>query len=212
MHLNFSNLRSAYDDVNEWLSHLTSREDAIMVAMDLQSHRNIGQGSFLPTINATYISFTTDFPSRVFIEHLYEITQTRFERLNPSTVSSHQPILLSSIRSALDALKEEIHPRQMELLQTYNFSVRRSPKRRSYSVTTSEQNSPEAKRPRLSASVASSVDDDEIVQPTPYMNGNRTPSPTNSTVSMAPTEEPPAVTVAMLRALTRDLKKKYTNS
>ena len=36
--------RSTYDDVNEWLSHWTSRDDARMVAMDLQSHRNIGQG------------------------------------------------------------------------------------------------------------------------------------------------------------------------
>lgn len=37
--------RSTFDDVNEWLSHWISRDDARMVAMDLQSHRNIGQGS-----------------------------------------------------------------------------------------------------------------------------------------------------------------------
>jgi nuclear mRNA export protein SAC3 len=36
--------RSTFDDVNEWLSHWISRDDARMVAMDLQSHRNIGQG------------------------------------------------------------------------------------------------------------------------------------------------------------------------
>ena len=36
--------RSTFDDVNEWLSHWISRDDARMIAMDLQSHRNIGQG------------------------------------------------------------------------------------------------------------------------------------------------------------------------
>ena len=41
--------RSTFDNVNEWLSHWISRDDARMVAMDLQSHRNIGQGLFVVT-------------------------------------------------------------------------------------------------------------------------------------------------------------------
>lgn len=82
--------------------------------------------------------------------------------------------------------------------------------------------SPEAKRPRLVASVASTdgehdTDGIRTVPSTPQMNGNRqmqTPSPTGSTVSAAATDhtierEGPTFTVAMLRALTRDLKKKY---
>ena len=46
-----------------------------------------------------------------------------------------------------------------------------------------------------------------------YSNGRQTPSPTNSTMSLVPSETSakvmPSVTVAMLRALTKDLKKKY---
>ncbi|KAF8962842.1 SAC3/GANP/Nin1/mts3/eIF-3 p25 family-domain-containing protein [Flammula alnicola] len=184
---------SCYDDVNEWLSTLSPRDDARRIAMDLQSHRNIGQ----------------DFPAQIFIEHLFEMTQTRFERLYPKSVDAHRAILNSNITSSLEAFKESIRPHQMKLLQTYNFSVRRSPKRRTFSVTTSDQGSPEAKRPRLSASVTSTDGDaDRTVPSTPQMNGRHTPSPTGSTVSLAPTEGP-TVTVAMLRALTRDLKKKY---
>ncbi|KAF8151652.1 SAC3/GANP/Nin1/mts3/eIF-3 p25 family-domain-containing protein [Crassisporium funariophilum] len=187
---------SAYDDANDWLSNLTSRDDARMVATDLQSHRNIGQ----------------DFPARIFIEHLFEVVQTRFQRLYPKTSNAQHPIPNSSITSSVESLKDIMRPHQMKLLQTYNFSVRRSPKRRAYSVTASILGSPEAKRPRLSASIASTDDDHSAPSSPPLiMNGRHTPSPTNSTVSLATTEEP-TVTVAMLRALTRDLKKKYVGS
>jgi len=37
--------RSTYDGVLEWLSRFSLRDDARVIAMDLQSHRNIGQGS-----------------------------------------------------------------------------------------------------------------------------------------------------------------------
>jgi len=131
-----------------------------------------------------------------------------------------------------------MQPHQMKLLLSYNASVRRSPKRRAYSVTTSEcdrfgvvipfhricpidrsffQNSPGSKRRRLSASIASTVNDEERSMPSSppqmYLNGRQTPSPTNSTMSLVPSETSakatPSVTVAMLRALTKDLKKKY---
>ncbi|KAJ3510677.1 hypothetical protein NLJ89_g4539 [Agrocybe chaxingu] len=187
---------SAYDDVNDWLCSLSSRDDARMIAMDIQSHRNIGQ----------------EFPLRILLDHLFEIIQIRFERLYPSAIASEQPVLTTKINSTLEAFEEAMKPHQMRLLQVYNFSVRRSPKRRSYSVTTSEQDSPEAKRPRLSASLSSTTNEERSPPSTPYMNGGlRAPSPTNSTVSLAPTETP-TVTVAMLRALTRDLKKKYVGS
>ncbi|PPQ97115.1 hypothetical protein CVT26_000597 [Gymnopilus dilepis] len=188
---------SVYEDSLEWLSTLSSRDDARSIAMDIQSHRNIGQ----------------DFPARVFLEHLFELTQIRLERLHPFTADRQQPVLISIINSTLQSVKDSMQPHQMKLLQSYNHSVRRSPKRRNYSsVSTSEQGSPGAKRPRLSASVASNTNEDRSVPSTPQMNGHalETPSPTNSTISLANTEGP-TVTVAMLRALTRDLKKKYVH-
>ncbi|KAH9475152.1 SAC3 family protein 1 [Psilocybe cubensis] len=201
---------SAYEDLFEWLSSLDSREDANQIAMDVQSHRNIGQ----------------DFPAQIFIEHLYKLTQARLERAHPQFTTVTKPVLNTAIKSSLQSFKDEIEPHQMRLLQLYNFSVRRSPKRRAYSVATSDQGSPETKRPRLLASVTSSVNGDFDIPSTPQvkMNGRRmetqTPSPSNSSsaTSSAPTEQDdkthntPNVTVAMLRALTRDLKKKYGGS
>ncbi len=63
-----------------------------------------------------------------------------------------------------------------------------------------------------SASTDGEVDGVSTVPTTPKMNGNRqmqTPSPTGSTVTDRTEQERPTVTVAMLRALTRDLKKKH---
>ncbi|KAF5319652.1 hypothetical protein D9619_008595 [Psilocybe cf. subviscida] len=185
---------TCYDEVNDWLSSLTSRDDARLVATDLHSHRNIGQ----------------EFPARIFMDHLFELTEIRFERLFPRIVDIHRPILITSINSAIQTLKDALRPHQLKLSQMYNFSVRRSPKRRAFSTTTSEVGS--VKRARLSASVTS-IDEDEdliseVVSPP---TGRETASPTPSNISTATTEAP-SVTVAMLRALTRDIKKKYGGS
>lgn len=47
--------RSAFDDVNKWLSHWISQDDARLVAMDLQSYRNIGQGSCNNISNPVFV-------------------------------------------------------------------------------------------------------------------------------------------------------------
>lgn len=147
-----------------------------------------------------------EFPMRIFIEHLHELIQARFEHLC-STSSSARPVLTSDINSSLRSFKEEIQALHMKLLQAYNLSVRRSPKRRSYSLSSSEQNSPETKRPRLSPSVAS-VARDNSSTPLASLNGDQMLSPTTSTLSLALTEGP-TVTVAMLKALTKDIRKRY---
>lgn len=208
--------RTCYDEVNDWLSSLTSRDDARLVATDLHSHRNIGQ----------------EFPARIFMDHLFELTEIRFERLFPRIVDIHRPILITSLNSAIQTLKDALRPHQLKLSQTYNFSVRRSPKRRAFSTTTSEvgrlaiiisllsnsvdsdilQISPSVKRARLSASVTSiDEDEDHISEVVSPPTGRETASPTPSNISTATTEAP-SVTVAMLRALTRDIKKKYGGS
>ncbi|KIM44074.1 hypothetical protein M413DRAFT_9323 [Hebeloma cylindrosporum] len=193
---------STYDAVMDWLSPLASgstTNDMKLLAMDLQSHRNISQ----------------EFPCRTFLEKLFQVTELGFERLHPQAAENPSPVLISNITSSLKEFKEAIQPHQMKLLVSYNASVRRSPKRRAYSVTTSD--SPGSKRRRLSASVASTVNDEERSMPSSpppiYSNGRETPSPTNSTMSLFSSETSakaaPSVTVAMLRALTKDLKKKY---
>ena len=82
-----------------------------------------------------------DFPSRIFIEHLFEISQTRFQRLHSTKVSTNTQLIVptSSITSSVDSFKTTMEHQHMKLLQTLNFSVRRSPKRRFDSVAPSEQ-------------------------------------------------------------------------
>jgi len=186
---------STFDDVNTWLSHWNSQDDARRVAMDLQSYRNIGQ----------------DFPSRIFIEHLFKITQTRFQRQHPKISNTQLIVPTSSITTSIESFKESMRHQQMTLLQTLNFSVRRSPKRRLDSIAPSEQGSPDAKRPRFSASIAS-TNDDHSVPSTPLITRRDSASPTHSVVSSGTMDEQPMITVAMLRALTRDMKRKYVGS
>ena len=98
---------------------------------------------FLSNVRAQYIPFIEkiiDFPSRIFIEHLFEITQTRFQGLH-SKISTHSQLVVptSSITSSVDSFKTAMQHQHMKLLQTLNFSVRRSPKRRLDSVAPSEQ-------------------------------------------------------------------------
>ncbi len=143
---------------------------------------------------------------RVFIDHLWELTQGQLEHWNPES-SRLRPVLTSDIDVAIESYKEEIQTHHLKLLQIYNFNVRRSPKRRVYSAASSEQGSPQAKRPRLSASLASSVNGDYQTSML-STNGDSATSPVPSIVSLAPTEGP-TVTVAMLRALTKDLRNKY---
>ena len=131
---------SVYEDSLEWLSTLSSRDDARSIAMDIQSHRNIGQGALKSCLKLPITNMPIDFPARVFLEHLFELTQIRLERLHPFTADRQQPVLISIINSTLQSVKDSMQPHQMKLLQSYNHSVRRSPKRRNYSsVSTSEQ-------------------------------------------------------------------------
>lgn len=132
---------STYDDTMEWLSTVDSREDARLIASDIQSHRTIGQGRFVSPTHWCFLCLSshTDFPARTFIEHLFELTQTRLERSYPKAASSQRPVLVSSINTTLQKFKDVLHTHKMKLLQLYNFSVRRSPKRRTYSVGTSDQ-------------------------------------------------------------------------
>jgi hypothetical protein len=151
----------------------------------------------LSNIPGNRLTLFSDFPLPVFIDLLYKLMQIRIERLDRSP----HPILISDLTSGLESLKQGLQRHQLRLLRVYNFSVRRSPKRRTYSVASSEQGSPEAKRPRLSSSVSSSTIGDD---PVPI----DLTSPTPSTLSL----DSPMVTVSMLRALTKDLRKKYITS
>ncbi|KAF8882963.1 hypothetical protein BD779DRAFT_1749154 [Infundibulicybe gibba] len=107
---------------------------------------------------------------------------------------------LASAMKRFEASKQTEHT---SLGQCLAMSVRRSPKRRSVSEETEKI----PKRRRIS--IASSADERSVSNS--WVNGPSTPSPTNSTISL-PASETPLVTVAMLRALTKNMKQRYTKS
>lgn len=171
-----------------------------------------------------------DFPVRAFIEHIAEILQIRWENLIGAKKLHY--ITVTAVKSSLQSFESAIEPQQMKLGQVLNSSIRRSPKRRSYSVDTTQtrfvkslispddadvaSSSPQAKRAKLSTSADASVyGGDDALSPfsSPLLNGRSSPSPSMSAVSQSTNAlEAPTITAAMLRALTRDMKRKYASA
>ncbi|KAF9466728.1 SAC3/GANP/Nin1/mts3/eIF-3 p25 family-domain-containing protein [Collybia nuda] len=182
---------SAYEYVSKWLSDAGLGEDATSIVFNLQSHKNIGQ----------------DFPAREFLQQLWNLTEIHVEILARQRARSTFYIPTAGITISLEAYLNAFQSHKDSLGQALNLSIRRSPKRRSVSEDTELASSQESKRRRLLSPVDS---DDATPSPatSPYLNGRDIPSPTNTTTSLAPSETP-IVTIAMLRALTRDVKKKY---
>ncbi|KXN83005.1 SAC3 family protein 1 [Leucoagaricus sp. SymC.cos] len=198
---------TAYQTAFTWLSRINDQGGTEKITVDLQSHINIGQ----------------DFPARTFIQHLLELTVLRTEKhANITKPQEKHNIPAIDLKAASELFEASIQPFQTSLSLALNMSVRRSPKRRGMSEE-SVSASPEAKRLKIAPSFVSTAT--EASPPvTPYVNGrNHSPSPSIiSNTSMALTEtpapgstsaslsgSPKQITVAMLRALTRDMKKKY---
>lgn len=183
---------SAYDYVTSWFLNIGSGSSVDNIARDLQSHRDIGQ----------------DFPARLFVEHLWERTLSQGEGHTKRPLYTKFLVFTASITSCLETYDIGMEPHRLRLGQALNMTSRRSPKRRSISEETDLTSSQLSKRRRLSLSVEPSPEEGTAIS-SPYLNGRDTPSPSNTTVSLAPSETP-VVTVAMLRALTRDMKKRYS--
>ncbi|KAM6499495.1 SAC3 domain containing protein [Amanita muscaria] len=180
---------AAYESAHSWLSELPRSSFVQSIIQDLQSHQEIGQ----------------EFPARLFLNY---IMNTALYLNGTRTGSRTKYILLrADLTSTLDKLKASIQSHQTCLNHALNKRLRRSPKRRGISEETEESISVSAKRRRLSGSANPSVlGDAETVPPSPLLNGRPSPSPSVSTMSL---EHGDQVTVAMLRSLTKELKRKY---
>ncbi|KAF5340886.1 hypothetical protein D9758_012172 [Tetrapyrgos nigripes] len=198
---------SGYDTAIEWL--VSARLDSHNIAADLQAHRDIGH----------------PFPAHSFIEYLRELIHLNTERflgLSSNSLVFHVPI--SDLESASHEWKMSIEPHQVSMNQALTLSLRRSPKRRSLSSAVDTESS-SSKRRRLSVSGSSSVDTVSFPSrsptPSPLVNGNGrlsvSPDPSDGAVTVSSdteveTPKAPTVTIAMLRALTKNLKEKYGSS
>ncbi|KAJ3554038.1 hypothetical protein NP233_g12506 [Leucocoprinus birnbaumii] len=221
---------ATYETAFTWLSRINDRGDTEKIAVDLQSHVNINQGA-QPSSNLANDSHPlADFPARTFIQHLLELTVLRTEKhTNVASAQTKQDIPIVDLKAAEELFEATIPVYQTQLNLALNMSVRRSPKRRGMSEET-EGASPEAKRLKLATSFATSAAafTQDIISPPgtppPYLNGKtHSPSPSivsNTSIALTETttgagsvtsESSPSkqVTVAMLRALTKDMRKKY---
>ncbi|KAJ7236039.1 SAC3/GANP/Nin1/mts3/eIF-3 p25 family-domain-containing protein [Mycena rebaudengoi] len=189
---------STFEAVNTWLADSQLHDlAASIVATDLQSHREMRR----------------DFPSLAFIDHLRHLalyqTETHVQQAHEFFVSTRD------IAPSLEQYEAAIQPYRTALNHALRLSLRRSPRRRSRSLSedTEQTSSTYNKRRRISGST--SFEQSNATSPSsspPHVNGRTTPSPSNSTVSLTPTESSsaaPRVTIAMLRALTKDVKSKY---
>ncbi|KAJ6571869.1 hypothetical protein B0H19DRAFT_1131654 [Mycena capillaripes] len=186
---------STFEAVASWLANPQLHSlAASVVATDLQSHREIGR----------------DFPTSAFVDHLrglalYE-AETGFEKAQTFFVST------KNIRSSLEQYEATVQLQRTALSQAQRLSIRRSPRRRSRSLSEETELTSVSyfKRRRISSNFETSNQPSPSSSP-PHANGRTTPSPSNSTVSLAPTDSSsaPRVTIAMLRALTKDVKNKY---
>ncbi|KAF8189987.1 hypothetical protein K438DRAFT_1676621 [Mycena galopus ATCC 62051] len=186
---------STFEAVGSWLadSHLDSLAAGI-VATDLQSYREIGR----------------DFPTFASLDHLRGLALYQAESGLEKTQTFF--VCTKDIGSTLEKHDAEVQLRRSALSQAQRMSIRRSPRRRSRSLSeeTEQTSSTFFKRRRISSNFETSNQPSPSSSP-PHANGRATPSPSNSTVSLAPTDSSsaPRVTIAMLRALTKDVKSKY---
>ncbi|KAJ7151013.1 hypothetical protein C8R46DRAFT_1123015 [Mycena filopes] len=187
---------SVFETAASWLA--SPQIDGLaagIIATDLQSHREMGR----------------DFPTLAFVEHLRGLALYQAE----SGLQKGQTFFVPTkdIEPSLEQQDAAVQLHRAALTQALRMSMRRSPRRRSRSLSedTEITSLPHFnKRRRLSSNFETSSQPSPSSSP-PQANGRTTPSPSNSTVSLAQTDSSsaPRVTIAMLRALTKDVKNKY---
>ncbi|KAJ7145418.1 hypothetical protein C8R43DRAFT_1012730 [Mycena crocata] len=186
---------STFEAVITWLgqSQLSSLATSI-VTTDLQSH----------------LEMCRDFPTVAFVDQLRSLALYRAE----ANLQKAQTffVTIKDIPPSLEQYHAAVQQHRSALTQAQRMSIRRSPRRRSRSLSeeTEQTTSMFFKRRRLSSAFDQSTPPSPSSSP-PQLNGRTTPSPSDSTVSLAQTDSSsaPRVTIAMLRALTKDVKNKY---
>jgi len=185
---------TTYDAVMSWLRTKNIQDISSELLRDLQSQRNM----------------TRMFPSDAFVDHLYDLTILLTERQVDSEPNNNFYLLKTELASALQQVEGIIDTHAADLRRTFALRARRSPKRRSsFAESDTSGFSTPSKRRKISISNPSSPSDGASQSSSPLYIHHLSPSPTAS-VSTAPPDT--GVTIAMLRALTRDVKAKYGGS
>lgn len=180
---------SMFDAVLQWMDN-PSLHASKRLADDLRSHQALDR----------------EFPSRPFIQYIYDVAQElSTQHLSPSAAN---PTLIRKTR--LEEATSKISAKQSsysdELNALRSAKLRQSSKRTA-SVNASSRSSTPAKRRRLSASDESS---DRGSPPLSTASPAYTSPSISTTTSLPPEDNSTVVTSAMLRALTRDIRTKFS--
>ncbi|KAJ7207064.1 hypothetical protein GGX14DRAFT_456067 [Mycena pura] len=199
---------STFDAVMSWLDN--SQLDNLAtnnIATDLQSHRDMGRGCIYQLVQFRCLHSFSDFPSSAFVDHLRSLAlyQTEIGQQKGQIFFVSAKDIEPSVAKHDAAI--ELH--RGALIQAQRMDIRRSPRRRSRSLSEdSELTSPSLfKRQRIASNYGTPGQVTPSSSP-PRTNGRTPPSPSARTVSFG-SSSAPVVTVAMLRALTKDMKSRY---
>ncbi|KAG1748132.1 SAC3/GANP/Nin1/mts3/eIF-3 p25 family-domain-containing protein [Suillus lakei] len=183
---------STFDVVLQWLDNPSLQDAGRHLADDLRSHQVLDR----------------EFPSRTFVQNIYDVAQElSTQRFSPKNAN---PILIRKTR--LDAATSKISTQQSsysdELNALRSAKLRQSSKRTASVNASSSRSSTPAKRRRLSVSDESS----EGGSPPLSITSPAYTSPSiSTTTSLPPEDKSTVVTSAMLRALTRDIRTKFSS-
>jgi len=155
-------------------------------------------------------SMQREFPCEAFLEILFEMTIDFVQGQAADHPDQNFYILKAELASAVKRVETAFSTQADSLRMAYALHTRRSPKR-GLSVDGSGPSrlSTPPKRRRILDSNCSTPSDD--ASETSYLH-QRSPSPTVSISTTTMDTESPHITIAMLRALTRDVKAKYCAS
>lgn len=123
---------SLYDAMSEYLSDIKIKNFSEDIQRDLQSHRSLGKGVFIPITQPQSTCLTdvgrADFPIRAFADQLYTLALSRIELCVGADTSLKYPTPKNEIEDIWSDTQQTIEETADKLRKTLAFHVR--PKRR----------------------------------------------------------------------------------
>lgn len=123
---------SLHDAMSEFLSDIKIKNFCEDIQRDLQSHRSLGKGVYIPITQPQSKCLTdvgrADFPVRAFADQLYTIALSRIELCVGSDTSLKYPTPKNEIEDIRSDTQQTIEETADKLRRTLAFHVR--PKRR----------------------------------------------------------------------------------
>ncbi|OJA16646.1 hypothetical protein AZE42_04045 [Rhizopogon vesiculosus] len=181
---------STFDVVLQWLDNVSLQDASGGCLADvLRSHQALGR----------------EFPSETFVQNIFEVAQELSAQRSGLNVATSTCIRKTSIDAASSNITSKQSSYSDELSALHSARLRQSSKRIASFDASSTRSSTPAKRRRLSTSDDSTQSERE----SPPLS-TTSPAYTSPSIGSTTPEKTTVVTPAMLRALTRDIRTKFS--